>query len=203
MERTLVIATFNSHKLREIRAILPELPAALKALGDFPGAEPAVEDGATLGENALKKAVEAARFTGQWALADDTGLEVDALGGAPGVRSARYAGEDADPARNNARLLSELAGLPPERRSARFACVVALASPAGETVTARGTLEGRIGLAPRGGNGFGYDPLFVPAGGDRTLAEFSEAEKNAASHRGAALRGLLPELLARLGGSLP
>ncbi|MDA8244432.1 MAG: RdgB/HAM1 family non-canonical purine NTP pyrophosphatase [Elusimicrobia bacterium] len=197
MERTLVIATFNAHKLREIRAILPGLPAELKALSEFPGAVPAEEDGATLLENAVKKAAAAARFTGCWALADDTGLEVDALGGAPGVRSARYAGEEADPARNSSRLLAELAGRPAERRSARFVCVVALASPSGEVATARGVLEGRIAGAPRGGNGFGYDPLFEPAGSSRTLAELSEEEKNAASHRAAALRNLLPELLKR------
>ncbi|MDA8132969.1 MAG: RdgB/HAM1 family non-canonical purine NTP pyrophosphatase [Elusimicrobia bacterium] len=203
MDRTLVIATFNSHKLREIRAILPGLPAELKALSDFPGAAPAEEDGATLLDNAVKKAFAAARFTGSWALADDTGLEVDALNGAPGVRSARYAGEEADPARNSARLLTELAGLPPERRTARFACVVALASPSGEVVTARGTLEGRITGLPRGANGFGYDPLFEPAGGSRTLAELREEEKNAVSHRAAALRNILPELLKRFPAGLP
>ncbi len=187
-----VIATFNAHKTAEIRAILPGL--RLAALADFPGAAPAEEDGATLEENAVKKALSAARFTGRPALADDTGLEVDALGGAPGVRSARYAGEPADPAANNRRLLAELAGLPAARRLARFATVMALASPAGEILISRGTLEGRITLAERGANGFGYDPLFELAGSARTLAELSDAEKNAVSHRARALAGLLPAL---------
>lgn len=195
MQRKLVIATFNAHKLREISAILPGLPAALSALADYAGARPAVEDGLTLEENAVKKALEAARFTGLPALADDTGLEVDALNGAPGVRSARYAGENASQADNSARLLAELAGVPAAKRAARFACVTALASPAGLVKTSRGTLEGRITFSPRGGNGFGYDPLFEVGAGPRTLAEFSSEEKNAVSHRALALRGLLPELL--------
>lgn len=196
MKTILVVATFNQHKLAEIRAILPELPVALKALGDFPGARPAVEDGETLEENALKKAEAAARFTGLWALADDTGLEVDALGGAPGVWSARYAGPGASGAANNAKLLDELAGLPQEKRAARFACVTALVSPAGEKFLARGVLEGRITTAPRGGSGFGYDPLFELAGSGRTLAELGGQEKNALSHRARALKALLPRLAA-------
>lgn len=195
MQKKLVIATFNAHKLREIAAILPGLSAALTALGSCPGALPAVEDGLTLEENAVKKALEAARFTGLPALADDTGLEVDALGGAPGVRSARYAGESASAADNSAKLLAELSGVPAAGRAARFACVTALASPAGLIKVTRGVLEGRIAPAPRGGNGFGYDPLFEVGGGPRTLAEFSEEEKNAVSHRALALRALLPELL--------
>lgn len=195
MKKTLVIATFNRHKAAEISAILPNLPFELRTLAEFPGAGPAEEDSPTLEGNAVKKAAAAARFTGLWALADDTGLEVDALGGAPGVRSARYSGEDATPARNNALLLSSLAGVPPAGRTARFACVMALASPSGETVTARGTLEGRIAAAARGGAGFGYDPLFeLPDG--RTLAELAENEKNAVSHRARALAAILPRLLA-------
>lgn len=195
MEKVLVIATFNPHKLLEIRAILPPLPLTLKALSEFPGAEPAAEEGTTLEENAGGKALAAARFTGHWALADDTGLEVDALGGGPGVRSARYAGEKASAAENNARLLSSLEGLPPAKRSARFACVTALASPSGVLKTSRGTLEGRITSRARGAEGFGYDPLFEVSGGARTLAEFTEAEKNSVSHRALALKGLVPELL--------
>ena len=194
MKKTLVIATFNVHKAGEIRAILPALPLCLRTLADFPGAVPAVEDGATLEENAVKKALAAARFTGVWALADDTGLEVDALGGAPGVRSARYAGESSSAADNNARLLAELAGVPAARRSARFSCVMALVSPAGETALSRGTLEGRITSAPRGANGFGYDVFFEPAGSPRTLAELPETEKNKLSHRARALAGLVPLL---------
>lgn len=194
MQKILVIATFNPHKVDEISSILPGLPFGLKALAEFPGSAPAEEDGATLEANARKKALAAARFTGHPALADDTGLEVDALGGAPGVFSARYSGADATPAANNARLLAELAGVPPAARTARFACVVALAYPDGRTAVSRGTLEGRIAQAPRGGNGFGYDPLFELTGSGLTLAEVSEGEKNGLSHRALALRGLLPEL---------
>lgn len=194
MQKELVIATFNPHKLEEIRDILPRLPLRLRALSEFPGAVPAEEDGLTLEENASKKALAAARFTGLWALADDTGLEVDALGGAPGVRSARFAGEGAGPAANNALLLEKLAGVPPERRTARFACVVALASPAGELRLSRGALEGRIALAPSGGNGFGYDPLFEVGAGPGTLAGLTASEKNSLSHRARALAGLAPLL---------
>ena len=194
MKKSLIIATFNAHKAGEIRAILPSLPLRLRTLAEFPEAAPAAEDGVTLEENAVKKASAAARFTGSWALADDTGLEVDALGGAPGVRSARYAGENASGADNNARLLGELAGVPDARRSARFATVMALVSPSGEIALSRGVLEGRITLAPRGVNGFGYDPLFEPEGSALTLAELPDAKKNVLSHRARALAGLLPLL---------
>jgi XTP/dITP diphosphohydrolase len=198
MEKTLVLATFNRHKAAEILAILPRLPLKIRTLADFPGAVPAVEDGATLEENALKKALAAARFTGLPALADDTGLEVDALAGAPGVRSARYAGETASYEQNNALLLASLAKVPAEKRSARFACVVALALPSGITAAARGTLEGAIALAPRGAKGFGYDPLFLVGEGPLTLAELSEEAKNALSHRARALAAILPRLLTML-----
>jgi XTP/dITP diphosphohydrolase len=198
MEKTLVLATFNLHKAGEIMAILAALPLRLRPLSDFPGAEAAAEDGATLEENAVKKALAAARFTGTWALADDTGLEVDALAGAPGVRSARYAGERASAAENNARLLAGLAAFPAGQRAARFACVMALVSPGGQTAVSRGTLEGRITLAPRGVNGFGYDSLFEISGSPLTLAELTDARKNALSHRARALAGLLP-LLQKLG----
>lgn len=194
MEKVLVIATFNLHKLEEIRGILPPLRLRLRALSEFPGAVPAEEDGLTLEENASRKALAAALHTGLWSLADDTGLEVDALGGAPGVRSARFAGEHAVPAENNALLLARLAGLPPEARTARFACVVALASPAGEVRLSRGTLEGRIALAPSGAGGFGYDPLFEIGSGPGTLAALTAAQKNALSHRARALAGIAPLL---------
>lgn len=200
MEKSVVVATFNGHKLGEIKAILPDLPFELKALGEFPGAVPAVEDGATLRENAIKKAAAAAAFTGQWALADDTGLEVAALGGAPGVRSARYAGESCSPADNNALLLRELAGVPESRRNARFVCFMALVSPAGETVCAEGVLEGRITAAPRGSGGFGYDPLFEAEGSGLTLAELGTSRKNEFSHRARALKAILPALLRLAGG---
>jgi XTP/dITP diphosphohydrolase len=198
MEKTLVLATFNRHKAAEILAILPKLQLKVRTLADFPGAVPAVEDGDTLEENALKKALAAARFTGLPALADDTGLEVDALGGAPGVRSARYSGETASYAQNNALLLASLAKVPAEKRSARFACVAALALPSGVTASARGTLEGAIAAVPRGANGFGYDPLFLVGEGPLTLAELSEEAKNALSHRARAIAAILPRLLTML-----
>lgn len=194
MKTRLVIATFNRNKARELYTILQTLPLELKALSDFSGAAAVVEDGETIQENALKKARSAANFTGCWALADDTGLEVDALGGAPGVRSARYAGAACSYADNNARLLSEIAGVAGNLRTARFVCVIALVSPAGEERLARGTLEGRIISAPRGLNGFGYDPLFEVEGSGHTLAEIPAAAKNELSHRARALRSIWPEL---------
>ncbi len=196
MERTLVLATFNRHKAAEIAAILPRSAPPLKCLADFPGAVPPPEDGLTLEENAAAKARAASAFTGLPALADDTGLEVDALGGAPGVRSARFAGPEAGPAENNRLLLEKLAGVPAPGRSARFACAMALALPSGELFLARGVLEGSVAAAPSGANGFGYDPLFLVGGGPRTLADLPEAEKNSVSHRARALAAILPRLEA-------
>jgi XTP/dITP diphosphohydrolase len=144
------------------------------------------EDGATFEANAAKKAAALARASGLWALADDSGLEVAALGGAPGVRSARYAGEPSDAAANTRRLLAEMAGR--TDRAALFRCVVALADPSGRVRTVEGACEGRIAETPRGAGGFGYDPVFVPEGETRTFAEMPPAEKHARSHRGAALR---------------
>jgi len=200
----IVVASRNPHKLDEIRAILADLPVRLTKAADH-GAPEVDEDLPTLAGNAWKKAAQVARATGRWALADDTGLEVDALGGRPGVRSARYAGERATYADNCALLLRELEGVAPERRTARFRCVVHLAAPGdveGEGMgrAAHGTLEGAIATAPRGGGGFGYDPVFLVAGDPqgRTLAELSSEEKNTISHRGralASLRALLPTLL--------
>lgn len=196
MEKTLVLATFNRHKTAEIGAILPPLAMGLKCLADFPGAEPPREDGLTLEENAAHKALAAAAFTGLPALADDTGLEVNALGGAPGVLSARFAGPGAGPEANNQLLLAKLAGVPPARRGARFACVMALALPSGESFLARGVLEGRIAETRSGGNGFGYDPLFLVGEGTLTLADLAQEEKNTLSHRARALAAILPRLLA-------
>jgi XTP/dITP diphosphohydrolase len=162
-----------------------------------------VEDGLTFETNAKIKARYAARATGLPALADDSGLEVDALDGAPGVRTRRYAGPDATDAENNTKLLEELASVPVGRRGARYACVLALAlpdpaAPGGlRLVTRRGTSRGRIALAPRGTAGFGYDPLFEPAGerpGGRTFGEYGRAEKDAISHRGRAARRMVPML---------
>lgn len=197
MDQIVVLATRNRHKLEELRELIPELRLELKTLGEFPGSPDVVEDGATLEENAVKKAKCAALFCGFWALADDTGLQVDALGGRPGVYSARYAGPGCSYADNNRKLLAELSGHPPERRTARFRCVMALASPGGSVITAEGRLEGRIAAAASGANGFGYDPLFVAEGSGKTLAELTPREKNALSHRAAAVREIAP-YLARL-----
>lgn len=172
-----------------------------------PVAEPA-EDGATFADNARHKALYYARALGRWCLADDSGLEVDAIGGAPGVRSARYAeerfGAGADKAArdaaNNAKLLAALEGVPDDRRAARFVCHVAVADESGVLAEATGTVEGRIGLVPRGDNGFGYDPLFLLPDG-RTMAELDAETKNRISHRGAALRRLAERLAGMTPGS--
>jgi XTP/dITP diphosphohydrolase len=148
------------------------------------------EKGDTFEDNAASKARELSRWAVLPALADDSGLEVEALGGEPGVMSARYAGTQGDDAANIARLLREMEGIPAARRRARFVCVLVLASPVGETIELRETCEGTITTARRGDSGFGYDPVFVPAGMEKTMAELSLEEKNAISHRGKALRRL-------------
>jgi XTP/dITP diphosphohydrolase len=202
------VATRSAHKLRELRELLDLAEIELVSLDDLgvPG-EP-VEDGLTFETNARIKARFAARATGLPALADDSGIEVEALGGRPGVRTRRYAGPDATDPENNARLLAELAGLPPERRGARYVCVLAVAvpdatAPGGlRVVTRRGTSRGRIATEPRGRAGFGYDPIFEPAPeppGGRTFGQYSAAEKHAISHRARAasrLRRVLPTLTA-------
>jgi len=200
MTQIVVLATRNKHKLKEILELLPGLKVELKTLDDFPGAPDVVEDGATLEENAVKKAKSAALFCRLWAIADDTGLEVDALGGAPGVYSARYAGPGCSYSDNNLKLLAELSGLPPEKRAARFCCVMALSSPTGSVIMVEGRLEGRIAPAPSGVNGFGYDPLFLVTDAGKTLAELTPAEKNAISHRAAAARKIEPYLKRLLVG---
>jgi len=184
--RKTVIATRNAHKLEEIRAIFDWSEGDVLSAFDFPALPEVEEDGDSLEANAAKKALETARATGLRALADDSGLEVRALNGAPGVRSARYAGEACSYAENNAKLLSELADA--TDRSARFRTVVALAEPDGTVDLVEGICAGRIVEVPRGENGFGYDPLFVPEDLDRTFAELSAEEKNRVSHRAKALR---------------
>lgn len=156
------------------------------------------EIGATFVDNALLKARAATEQTGLVAIADDSGLEVDVLGREPGVRSARFAGEPSDDAANNALLLSRLAEVPPEERVARFRSAVAIVTPDGAEFVSEGTLEGTVLRAPRGSGGFGYDPLFVPQGFDRTLAELTMDEKNRISHRGQAVRGAIERLLPLL-----
>jgi len=196
----LVIATSNPHKVEEIEAVLGQIGIACLPMGDAGIPEPE-EDGATFEANARIKAVAYARALGTTVLADDSGLEVDALGGAPGVHSARYAGigetrAERDAA-NNAKLLKALEGVADANRAARFVCVLCIARPDGSILAeSRGTFDGMIGRAPRGTNGFGYDPLLVLEDG-RTSAELSPAEKNARSHRGNALRALVGALQRR------
>ena len=195
--KSLVIATSNPHKVEEIGAVLGQLGIECLPLGDAGIPEPA-ENGTTFEENARIKAIAYAKALGRTVLADDSGLEVDALGGAPGVHSAYYAGVGTTRAErdaaNNAKLLRELVGVPDARRTARFVCVLVIARPDGTILAdSRGTFDGVIGLASRGTNGFGYDPLLVLHDG-RTSAELSSEEKNARSHRGNALRALVPKL---------
>lgn len=187
-----VAATANPHKLEEIAAILG---GHVRLLPRPDTVAEVVEDAPTLEGNARLKAVAICQATGLAAVADDTGLEVDALGGRPGVHSARYAGPQADPSANLVKLLQELAGTAPAARTARFRTVALVRFPDGGEVMAQGSVEGTIIDEPRGGGGFGYDPVFVPAAGDgRTFAEMDDAEKNAISHRGRAFRALLAAL---------
>lgn len=193
--QTLVLATGNRGKLVEMRDLLAPLGLDVKAQSEF-DIEPPEETGSSFIENAILKARHASEATGMPALADDSGLEVDALDGAPGIYSARYAGEDGDDAANNAKLLSALAGIPAELRTARFRCVIALLRHANDPMPmiVAGTWEGRVLDAPRGANGFGYDPLFQPNGMSCTSAELDKTQKNRLSHRGRALAELLVQL---------
>jgi len=185
LPRRLVVGTKNPGKLREVRAVLAKVLPEVKIAEDLDWPD-VVESGETLEENALIKARAVCAATGVAAIADDTGLEVAALGGGPGVRSARYAGPDGDDAANRRALLYALEGC--SDRKARFRTVVAVVSPGGDEVTVEGILEGAVAPVERGGGGFGYDSLFEI--GDRTLAELGEGEKNRLSHRGRALRAL-------------
>ena len=191
---TIVIASSNRGKLAELGSLLADMPVALVSLGDVLDPVPVLtEEGDSFEANAGSKAQQACRATGMVVLADDSGLEVDALEGRPGVRSARYAGENATDAQNNEALLRALGGVPPERRRARFRCVLALVTPwEPEAVrSVEGVCEGSIGLAPRGTHGFGYDPLFIVEGHQgRTMAELAASEKDALSHRGRAARAM-------------
>ena len=186
MNSCVAAATRNDHKLREIREILSIPGLALVGAVDVPGLPDVEEDGATFEANARKKAVELARLAGMWTLADDSGLEVDALGGAPGVFSARYAGEPVDYAANNRKLLRALDGAADRR--GRFRCVIALSDAAGTCECVEGACPGAIAAAPRGTHGFGYDPVFVPDGFTETFAELPSATKNRLSHRANALK---------------
>ena len=202
--RRLLVATRSGHKLRELGELLDLRRTDLVSLDDLGVSGDPIETGERFETNAAIKARFGVRATGLPTLADDSGLEVDALGGAPGVRSRRYAGEHATDEANNARLLDVLGGLPPQRRGARYVCVLAIALPerAGprgglRLVLARGTCRGRIASQPRGSGGFGYDPIFEPESeppGGRTLGLWTPAEKHAISHRARAARRLAPRL---------
>lgn len=203
----LLVATRSTHKLRELRELLG-IRAQLCDLDDVGISDEAIEDGQTFAANAAIKARFYAALSGMPTLADDSGIEVDALGGGPGVRTRRYAGENATDPENNAKLLKALDGLAAGRRGARYRCVLALALPESRGPRgglpirlAHGTLEGRIAAAPKGGGGFGYDPIFEPAAerpGGRTLGEWTAEAKNRISHRGKAARGM-SRVLTRLG----
>lgn len=179
----LVVATRNKGKIVEINALLAGLVDRISSAADFKDFPETIEDGATFEENALKKAREAACFTGLPALADDSGLVVDALDGRPGVLSARYAGEGADDVANNARLMKECISVPENRRQAAFVCVLAYVTPEGVERLFSGSVTGRILSFEVGEGGFGYDPLFLVDGFDRSMAELTLAEKNRVSHR--------------------
>jgi len=194
----LVLATANPHKVIELSRILSagHVGVELAGLAGFPGAPDVAETGATFADNALLKARAIAAFTGLASVADDSGLCCDALNGMPGVLSARWSGAHGDDTANLRLLLDQLSDVPDERRGACFRCVAALALPSGPEHISEGTLRGRLIREPRGSNGFGYDPIFVPEGDERTTAEMTPAEKDAISHRGRALRGLVPVVAA-------
>jgi XTP/dITP diphosphohydrolase len=183
----IVMATSNKGKIKELETLLAGWNVKILSLEDFPQIDSIEENGSTFRENAAIKAETVAKLTGLITIADDSGLEVDALQGAPGVYSARYAGKEGNDAANNARLLRELAGVPKNNRTAQFRSVIAIATPSGDCYFTEGTCEGSIGFELKGDNGFGYDPLFITADG-RTLAEYSLEEKNQISHRGLAFR---------------
>lgn len=198
-QRRVVLATRNAHKVGELRRILAPAGIELVSLDEFPDADEVAETGATFAANALLKAHAAAAATGIVAIADDSGIAVDALNGMPGVLSVYWAGRARDDAANLRLLLEQLEDVSDDRRGAAFVCAAAAATPDGREIVVEGRMEGAIAREPRGDGGFGYDPIFVPAGEQRTTAEMSAAEKDAISHRGAAFRALVPllgELLA-------
>jgi XTP/dITP diphosphohydrolase len=194
----ILVATRNPGKLVELRRMLTGFDVV--GLADVPEFPEAPETGATFAENALAKARDAASATGLPSVADDSGLAVDALNGMPGVLSARWSGRHGDDRANLELLLAQVGDVPDERRGAAFVCAAALVVPEGPETVVHGAWTGRLTRAPRGTNGFGYDPIFVPEGETRTSAELSAAEKDAASHRARALQALLPHLRA-LGGA--
>ena len=197
----LLVATRNRGKIAEISTLLANLPIRVRTLDEFPDVPPVSENGSTYQENATLKAQSYARLTGLWAIADDSGLEVDVLAGAPGVLSARYAGYAASDQERVSLLLDEMGHAGSRNRSARFCCVVAIAEPSGKVIRIEsGACEGSIRTSPRGSEGFGYDPIFVPEGFTATFAELGTHTKNAISHRGKALgaaRDFLNQMIAQ------
>lgn len=196
--KRIIAASSNAHKIKELQAIMGKFGMEVVSRKDagIPDFE-IVEDGETFEANSLKKAVEIMKVSGEITVADDSGLMVDYLGGAPGVYSARFAGEECDDTKNNEKLIKLLAGLSQEDRKAQFVSVVTLAFPNGETIVARGECPGRIIEVPTGENGFGYDPLFVPEGIEKTYAQLTDEEKNQISHRAKALEKLEELLMER------
>lgn len=194
----LIIATHNPGKVKELEGMLTPLGFEVESLLDYPDAPETDETGTTFEENAALKATEAAAYFGHAVLADDSGLEVDALDGAPGVYSARFAGPEKSDEANNALLLEKLNG--ETNRTARFVCALCLAKPSGETLIVRGTIEGTIGYSQQGENGFGYDPLFIVPSLHKTATELERDEKAVVSHRGQALRKLEAEIIPFMKG---
>lgn len=185
--RILVLASHNRKKAAELKQLVADLPYEIRTVDDYPGCPEVEEDGATFEANSLKKAHAVSTYCGQWALADDSGLEVDALGGAPGIFSARYGGLDNDQERNEY-LLKNIESVPDLQRTARFVCCVTIFGDNLLRYQSRSSCEGRLLHEPRGEHGFGYDPIFLPNGHTRSMAELGPDEKNAISHRGKALR---------------
>ncbi|MDR0978284.1 MAG: XTP/dITP diphosphatase [Endomicrobium sp.] len=188
MVQEIILATGNKHKVREMKEILKDLEIKVLPMVSFDKYPKTKEDGATLEENSVKKAKEAAEFFGKWTLADDSGLEVDYLNGSPGVYSARYAGEKCLYSDNNNKLISALNGVPFEKRTAKFRTIIAVSNPDGEVKLAEGEIFGIITLQPFGNNGFGYDPVFYIPKYGKTLAELDADIKNSISHRAIALQ---------------
>lgn len=184
----IVLATRNKKKIEEIKRAIGNVPISILTIDDFPGCPEVQEEGVTFQENAIKKALTVAQYTGKPSLADDSGLEVYALNNAPGVLSSRYAGEGTDDRKNIEKLLHEMRSVINGERNARFVCCLALVFPDGRVEIFSGHVEGRIGREPKGSYGFGYDPIFYPKGHDRTFAEMTAKEKDSLSHRGEALR---------------
>ncbi len=184
----IVLATRNKKKVEEIKRVIRDMPITILTIDDFPGCPEVEEEGDTFQENAVKKAIAVAHYTGKPSLADDSGLEVYMLNNAPGILSSRYSGENADDSKNIEKLLHEMRSIIDEKRNARFVCCLALAFPDGRLEIFTGQVEGKIGREQKGSYGFGYDPIFYPKGHDRTFAEMTADEKDSLSHRGKALR---------------